>query len=531
MNTIQTIHTNNNTLSWLEKYRPQKLADYYISKKQLDVVKEWIKDFRDKTEDAKPFLILHGSAGIGKTTLAYLILEYYNYEIIECNASDTRTKKTIQETLGQISKVSVCMDDNDNFKETAILMDEIDGLNGGEFNSVQELIDIITKDKDTKTKKNICPVVCTCNSIKNKKLQLLMKYSVVLHINKPSNNDCKKLIQKISTLEKFSITEQKIEEIVEKSFGDYRQIIILLYEFYNTLKTNKLQNKIPNDTPNNTPNNIPYEIQINNEIPNEIQINNEIPNEIQINNKISSLKLNNYEDEDAFFTMIKKINNECETPLEKINYILTNYTKLQDIETISNEDANIYYMNFYINVIPIIYELQLKKKNNVSKEDLLFYYKKLISIYDLLKSADLMNNKIFIDKEWECLEYFECIGIALPLQLLYNMNIKHSKIIHTLNNYYVPKFMIQHHSQYNFMRQEQTLIRKKINTDYTLSFETDLFSIYYYIKRFKHNNKEDIEKTLLLKKKRKTGSDTMNQKYLINRLYERIIDKIDELLS
>jgi len=517
MNTIHSIHTNNNTLSWLEKYRPQKLVDYYISKKQLDVVKEWIKDFRDKTEDAKPFLILHGSAGIGKTTLAYLILEYYNYEIIECNASDTRTKKTIQETLGQISKVSVCMDDNDNFKETAILMDEIDGLNGGEFNSVQELIDIITKDKDTKTKKNICPVVCTCNSIKNKKLQLLMKYSVVLHINKPSNNDCKKLIQKISTLEKFSITEQKIEEIVEKSFGDYRQIIILLYEFYNTLKTNKLQNEIPNDTPNNTPN--------------EIQINNEIPNEIQINNKISSLKLNNYEDEDAFFTMIKKINNECETPLEKINYILTNYTKLQDIETISNEDANIYYMNFYINVIPIIYELQLKKKNNVSKEDLLFYYKKLISIYDLLKSADLMNNKIFIDKEWECLEYFECIGIALPLQLLYNMNIKHSKIIHTLNNYYVPKFMIQHHSQYNFMRQEQTLIRKKINTDYTLSFETDLFSIYYYIKRFKHNNKEDIEKTLLLKKKRKTGSDTMNQKYLINRLYERIIDKIDELLS
>ena len=68
--------------------------------------------------------------GIGKTTLAYLILEYYNYEIIECNASDTRTKKTIQETLGQISKVSVCLDDNDKFKKTAILMDEIDGLNG-----------------------------------------------------------------------------------------------------------------------------------------------------------------------------------------------------------------------------------------------------------------------------------------------------------------------------------------------------------------------------------------------------------------
>ena len=95
---------NENRQCWLEKYRPKLLSEYYMSQIQLNVVKEWIKDFRENTEDIKPFLILYGSPGIGKTTLAYLILEHYNYEIIECNASDTRTKKTIQETLGQISK-------------------------------------------------------------------------------------------------------------------------------------------------------------------------------------------------------------------------------------------------------------------------------------------------------------------------------------------------------------------------------------------------------------------------------------------
>ena len=126
---------------WLEKYRPKKLTDYYISKTQLNVVKEWIKDLIENNDDAKPFLILHGTPGIGKTTLAYLILEHYNYEIIECNASDTRTKKTIHDTLGQISKVSVCIDDNDKFKKTAIVMDEIDGLNGSsEFLDVRKTI-------------------------------------------------------------------------------------------------------------------------------------------------------------------------------------------------------------------------------------------------------------------------------------------------------------------------------------------------------------------------------------------------------
>ena len=164
-----------NTLSWLEKYRPQTFSDYYISKQQLDIVKKWIKDFRNNEKDAKPFLILYGAPGIGKTTLAYLILKYYNYEIIECNASDVRTKKTIRESIGQIGKTSVCIDDSNNFKKIAIIMDEIDGLAGGESSSVQEIVDIITKDKDSKKNISICPVICTSNSIKDKKMQPLIK--------------------------------------------------------------------------------------------------------------------------------------------------------------------------------------------------------------------------------------------------------------------------------------------------------------------------------------------------------------------
>ena len=98
------------------------------------------------------------------------------------------------------------------------------------------------------------------------------------------------------------------------------------------------------------------------------------------------------------------------------------------------------------------------------------------------------------------------------------------------NKYLISNFKLIHHSQYNFMRQEQTIIRKKINTDYTLSFENDLFSIYYYIKRFKHNNNEKIEKMLSYKKKRKTLIDNTQQKYIIHRFYNKLVEKIDELL-
>jgi len=99
--------TNQNTL-WTEKYRPTSLNEYYISKTQLNIVKTWIQDFINNTDDIKPFLILYGTAGIGKTTLAHLILNKYNFDIIECNASDFRSKKNLAESIGQIEKVSVC---------------------------------------------------------------------------------------------------------------------------------------------------------------------------------------------------------------------------------------------------------------------------------------------------------------------------------------------------------------------------------------------------------------------------------------
>ena len=499
---------------WLEKYRPKKLTDYYISKTQLNVVKEWIKDLIENNDDAKPFLILHGTPGIGKTTLAYLILEYYNYEIIECNASDTRTKKTIHETLGQISKVSVCIDDNDKFKKTAIVMDEIDGLNGSsEFNSIQEIIDIITKDKDNKKQINLCPVICTCNSIKHKKLQLLMKYSVVLNINKPSTKDCLKLINKISTEENFIINDTIKDNIINNACGDYRQIILLLNEYYLSLNNNQ-------------------QIDNNKKIDNNQQIdNNEHIDNNQLNNKQlienSEYKTSNDENsEDKNNNLIKRINHTCITPLEKLNYILTNPVSTEVIDSICSEDAGIYFMNLYINTIPIIYELQIKTHSHKSKEDLILYYKKIYTIYELLKNADLLNNKIFIDKHWELLDYFQTIGIVQPLQLLHNMNMKNI----STNKYLFSNFTLQHHSQYNFMRQEQSIIRKKINADYTLSLECNLFNIYYYIKRFKYNNSKNIENVNLIKKKRKT-IDNIDSKYVIHRFYSKIIEKIDELLQ
>ena len=36
---------------WTEKYRPKLLSEYYISKQELEIVKDWITNFGKNNDD------------------------------------------------------------------------------------------------------------------------------------------------------------------------------------------------------------------------------------------------------------------------------------------------------------------------------------------------------------------------------------------------------------------------------------------------------------------------------------------------
>lgn len=73
---------------WVEKYRPNKVDGYvFRDEKQKKQILNWIK------EGSIPHLMLSGSPGIGKTTLAKLLLNELGipeYDILEMNASRER---------------------------------------------------------------------------------------------------------------------------------------------------------------------------------------------------------------------------------------------------------------------------------------------------------------------------------------------------------------------------------------------------------------------------------------------------------
>ena len=70
---------------WVEKYRPRDIDGYvFRDEAQREQVKQWIK------EGTIPHLLFSGAAGIGKTTLAKILINALNidqYDVLEINAS------------------------------------------------------------------------------------------------------------------------------------------------------------------------------------------------------------------------------------------------------------------------------------------------------------------------------------------------------------------------------------------------------------------------------------------------------------
>jgi replication factor C small subunit len=105
---------------WVEKYRP-KTVDGYVFRDdhQRNQIATWIKD------KSIPHLILCGVAGIGKTTLAKILINELGieeYDILEINASRQRGIDTIRDTITNF----VSMIPFGPFK--VVLLDEADYL-------------------------------------------------------------------------------------------------------------------------------------------------------------------------------------------------------------------------------------------------------------------------------------------------------------------------------------------------------------------------------------------------------------------
>lgn len=102
--------------SWVEKHRPDSFDDMQGNNKAIRQIKEWADDWSPGDEG----ILLVGDAGVGKTTTAYLLADYFDAPLNEINASSARKSEDIK---AMAASMRTSPADND---VQVVLLDEVD---------------------------------------------------------------------------------------------------------------------------------------------------------------------------------------------------------------------------------------------------------------------------------------------------------------------------------------------------------------------------------------------------------------------
>ena len=473
----------NKNILWLEKYRPRTISDYIGKEEDIEIIKEWIENYHTNENNYK-FLILYGDPGVGKTTLAHLILNTYDYELVEINTSHYRSKKMIKERVGILSGGSSIIieskkDGNYSYKKIGLLMDEIDGASfASDSNAIQELMDIVI-GKKKKRKTNRFPIICTCNSVKNKKLQILMKHSLCIKITKPTRDELYSLAKKINDFENIELKPKTIQKIAKHCF-DYRTLINNLYQLNIYNKNNKKE-----------PDKIKRK-QIINSILNINKISS-TTNESSTTNGSSTTNETLVENiDDRYNIILNKNISSLEKAHQKIKYIIdNNKVSSYDIKTSIDKDSNVFFLSLASNFMTLLSKFKLSKEMN---------YKILKVHYDSFIYGDLINKAMFVNQWWSLFNYVNHGSVYPNILMLKNnhmfFNKKEKPKILENDNY-----QLEYHQIFNKLIQDDYLVKKKQKEINTCFMVNGIQTIYYMdkINSSSVKYKSDIKKNKELK--------------------------------
>lgn len=109
-------------MDWAAQYRPQRLQDIIGNGQAIRQIAEWGKTWHTSMRP----LILYGKPGIGKTTAAHALARDMEWDVIELNASDQRTKGVIEKIAGAGSTTASLTGTG----RRLIIFDEADNIHG-----------------------------------------------------------------------------------------------------------------------------------------------------------------------------------------------------------------------------------------------------------------------------------------------------------------------------------------------------------------------------------------------------------------
>ena len=197
---------------WSEKYRPASLEEMVGNREGRAKFQLWLKKWKPGSKAA----LLVGPPGTGKTTTVHLVAREMGLQLVELNASDSRTKEKLSKKVGEaLTSTSL-------FGGTSLIfLDEVDGLAGrADYGAVDFIKDAV--------KKSASPVVMAANDPESEEVKKLGSVTSKIVFQRPEPSEVVSRLEKISQRERLSLSEGQIAKVAEAANGDLRAAINFL---------------------------------------------------------------------------------------------------------------------------------------------------------------------------------------------------------------------------------------------------------------------------------------------------------------
>ena len=197
---------------WTEKFFPKNWGEFIGNSEAVKKAQLWAKNW-NAGKKQKP-LLLYGGPGNGKTTLALLTARLSGWSVFELNASDFRTKDTIEKFAGAASQGA-----SFSGKPRLILLDEVDGLQAADRGGAGAISKILRESQN--------PVMLTANNIYgSQKLAPIRAQCELVPLKKINYLSMAKRLREVLALEGVEFDKEAVELLAKNSAGDFRSALL-----------------------------------------------------------------------------------------------------------------------------------------------------------------------------------------------------------------------------------------------------------------------------------------------------------------